>query len=593
MRGFSFTSPAWALLKRELTATLRGKAVFWMLAVVVGICCLLVAANWPRQGQSYAYIGGQARTMFCLFFFAQLLAATLLPPGLAALAFSEERRQDTLDQLRLSLITTGGLVGAKFLAAVAVLVLLMVASLPCLGAQLMLVGVSARQVLDMTALTLSTALLGAAMGILCAVAFRRPAKAMAMSYLGVVFVLGGWILAGILLLLVISFLFFGGNMDRCIDTLLGRSLFQRTFEDTARALFGGYLYTLSAGAAPLGMGSTGAGVAYRMVAASGCLLWAILLSRRLTAPAALPSRKLIDEPEALRARKRRFPFYLIDPLQRLPLIADHDNPVFVREWRYSLSRRPRATVWAFVLTAAVVTGVHLLVALEEWGRPWQYEDAQRVVLVLEVVVMALIAHIVSTGAFVRERENMSMDLLRASLLSPSDIFWGQFGGGAAAVLPYLAGTSLGFLVSLAAVPFGLGTAPMLLGGYATLVTVVWLTLCISCLATGYARSTASAMAGGLMANLCVYAGPVLMLVWAESTLQLPGRYHVENFIERLSPILALCAYRWRSYWTPSDVRVHDLSVEGDLYLVLAASAAFGFLFLMKGKERFERQHKQM
>ena len=96
------------------------------------------------------------------------------------------------------------------------------------------------------------------------------------------------------------------------------------------------------------------------------------------------------------------------------------------------------------------------------------------------------------------------------------------------MLPYLAGASLGFLVSLAVVPFGLGTAPMLLGGYATLLTVVWFTLCVGCLVTGLVRSTASAMGAGLTANLCAYAGPVLALVWAESSLQYPARYHIWN-----------------------------------------------------------------
>src|SRR5512138_3764166 len=107
-----------ALIRRDFIATLRLRRSFILLALVVGASLIVTGIGWPRQFVGLQMMGQYSRVVFGLLAVVQLLATSVFPPGLAALAFAEERRLDTLDQIRLSLITTGGLVLAKLVSAV-------------------------------------------------------------------------------------------------------------------------------------------------------------------------------------------------------------------------------------------------------------------------------------------------------------------------------------------------------------------------------------------------------------------------------------------------------------------------------------------
>jgi ABC-type transport system involved in multi-copper enzyme maturation permease subunit len=582
------TSPALALLRRETVAALRGTGAFAMLLVAVGLCVGGTIFLWPEDDAPRAVAAQGVQSLYQFLLLIHLGVATVLPPGLAALAFAEDRRQDTLDQLRLSLVTTGGLVGAKLLAAVTVFALLFVASLPCAAVLLMGLGISSDQTFVFIALPLASILMSAAIGIFCAVYFRRPSTALIMSYVGTGFVLGGWMVLFATFIAILAGLFSHGDYE-----VMWRHLPGFITSGAVDLIEWGPKVFDHVIAGNLSVHAAWCAVAFRVVVACLCIEAAIRASMRLTTPAAPRRRKLIDDPETLRVRRRRFPFYLIDPLHRKPPIPDSANPVFIREWRRSVSGRSRLTIPAFVLTAVALTMIYtgftwVFTGSSGTGAVRTSEEFIRIVLSFLIPVLLLLVQVLSAGAFAREREQQGADFLRSSLLSSHTVFWGQFWGGAAAAAPFLGGTLLAFLVAFAVLPWGLGSFPMLFAGFATTVTCVWFTLCLACFISGYAKSTAAAIAAGVITNLFIYLWPFIGIFWCESARR---THYIRNFelaFEHFSPPIAFSAHRWFQYWPPGTSARNELSVERGLYVTLLAFAALGLLLVLHAKTRFQQ-----
>lgn len=591
--------PAWfALVRRDLVAELRRFRSFVALVLVVGGCAIIVAQYWPWAGTTLQLAGQFSREMFAAFAMVLLLSASALPPGLAALAFSEERRQDTLDQLRLTFITAGGLVGAKLLASVGLVTLLLIATFPMLAVQLMLVGISQEQVLGVAAVAITTALAGASVGLLSAIIFRRPLGALVMAYLGTAFIFGGWVPVLGLPLVVAAQLV---DAATGIEILEARGLLEKWGTTFIDATVGVYERLWSVGANPR---RDAAAVAYRMVWAAFCTVWATVLLRRPPKPVRVPRGRPIDDDAALRVRRRRFPFYLVDPLRRRPPIRDGANPVFVRESRHGLGLRVAGGIRVLLITA-ILSGLPLLIlAWPGWGSIIGPDNELRLAMLVETVGILLLVQVLVAGILAKEREGGHFDALRMTLLTPRAIIAGKVKAALLATSPILLGVLVGSAPAIVCALFMRRGVDLFVAGYLTLLTCVWFTLCLSVCVSFHARTTAGALAKGFVANAAVYGWPLVAIAAIGNIqLNLPDDRFLILFRavqDYLSPLSAYAAYRtpdfihrYRSgFWSfvyglPQD-NFPFLTWSG-LIAVDLAFVLFGFALLAFAWRRFGRR----
>jgi hypothetical protein len=584
------TSPAWALIKRDLVATLRRPRVFLPVAAAVFGCILVVAFQWPDEDRFQFSAPSSAKPMFRLFSLIHFTIAVVLPPGLAALAFIEERRRDSFDQLRLSLIRASGLVWAKIVAALAIVVLVFVASVPVLGVQLFLTGIDPDEILGLVAVVLSTALMGAAIGQWAALRFRRPMTALSAAYLGTAFVLGGWIPVVMLLLFIGALLCGSAEMDFLLTHMPGGKTVQDALEALVKMSLEAFGSSLSAGPLRLHIGKQ---VAYRLAITALAVGGALWVLRRPLEPAPVRRQKAISDERALRMRRRRFPYYLIDPLRARPPIADGANPIAAREWRHGFCQRPQVWVRLFVVTTVVFLAITLAPAYLT-ASITKNEEPLRVSFFIVLTLVLLVVQMAAAGYFARDRDPQNSDLLRMTLLRPGQWVWGQLAGGAVAASPFLAGVVASFILSLLALALGFGRAAMFLGGYATVFTCLWFTLCLALCASQFTRSAAAGLTLGLLLNIAVYLWPLALILLVEVTTGggTSSIRHFEQIVQRLSPVVAFVTFRWRTRWGMYAGAVDEMSVESDLYLILAAFVAAGFLLLLVARGRLGRALKR-
>lgn len=526
-------SPAWALVKRDGVALLRQRRSYYLLVAMVGTCIISVSAMWPWEDVPLFAVGGQSRQMFAFFSTVLLLAATVLPPGLAALAFVEERRQDTLDQLRLSLISPRALVLSKLVTATGLLLLMLVATFPALGVQLFLVGVSGAEVVALAAVVLSTALAAAAAGLLSGILFRRPVVSLVGGYAITAFVFGGWALI-VILIGGLFFLLTDYDPEMLLNRWVpGGSLVMDALELALEAALDAY---------DRGLNSQGIGTAlavksvtYRLLGAALCTVVASRILRRPPKPLRIPRERPIDDPQALRMRRRRFPFYLIDPLRRRPPIPDNANPLLVRELRHGLGMRARTAIRIFAAAAVVYTTISLFATWAANSDP----EAIRIGLLWETGILVFLVPVLTAGVMAREREQDLVDFLWSSLLAPREILRGKLGAAMASVAPVLLG-----VVAAAAVatPIVAAMKPdslsILAAGYVTLFVCAWFSLCLALCVSVHARSTASALTAALLLSAAAYLGPLV----GGAMLDLLWHPNLPLYASIDQPIMAFSAY---------------------------------------------------
>jgi len=241
----------------------------------------------------------------------------------------------------------------------------------------------------------------------------------------------------------------------------------------------------------------------------------ILILRRPPRPMKVNEEKPIDNQEELKARRRKFPYYLLDPRRRRPLIPDDRNPLLSKELQTGLLGRGSFAIrifYSFMLFCIFVsffTIVNSGFRILDHGRfvVWPvYIDT----LFILVITPALIA-----TAMAKEHEWGNLDMLRMTLLHPGKIVAGKFRAALYTVALPVAGALLG---SLPLLFFSYAQAESWLGlasGLGNLLVCVIFVLCLTFAATvNSKRSIVGLMLGyaaGVSALILLPA--VLFLSW--------------------------------------------------------------------------------
>ncbi len=506
--------PSLALVRRELITLLRGRRAWLFLALFVGGCMSVAVMAWPEVDAWTAPRPELATVLFTTICAAMAAGAVLLLPGIAALSLVAERDQDTYDQLRLTLISNAGIVMAKFVNVLGFYLLLCVAALPVMGVVFFTVGLDLRQVFLSVAGLVMLGATCASVGLFAGSVVSRPIGAIICAYLSVVVcgVLGTAIL---------------GNLRS--SSILN---------------------------------------AFTIIAAGGAMLntFCLYLAKDILQPGSEPKqvsqKKPIDDPEVLDKRRKRFPFYLVDPLRRKDMIPDGQNPMLVKEIRWGFMTRTTIAIRVFYISLIAYSIVGLVAA---WPHLWMWnaaDAAARSILAQTILTLALCPALMA-NSFTKERELGNLDMLRMTLLTPRQIIFGKCAAGALAAGPVLVAATLTFFPLLLMLRNEHNAAIVLLAGYPTLLVCVWVSLCLGVYCSLQTKRTIAALTLNYLLNVAVFAGAQIglrawrVLSYAQQVVMRQASDEMEDIVAVLSPITAFerCAdalrhsdLHWLGYW---------------------------------------------
>ena len=555
-----------ALVKRELRMTLRdGRNFFWV-ALVLGVMTLAGAAfsqfiagtnmSDPNFGLRIGEAAFQAYTQL-LF-----LSAMLLIPAVAATAVCLDRQKGELDALLLTHITPEKYLIAKALRILSLFGILTVATLPFSALMFFYSGLETVRFLSLLYVLALSAISSAMAGLFCSSVFLRAVHAL---------------LATAALLFMLQF----GNgfcMFHALNSILGYPadswhpiVCEGMVIPTILAFWGGFTY------------SSGIYLSATVYHALATALFFALARRFVVRPVTPTPRHdahPIDIADLLNARRLSFPYYLLDPRRRRPLIGDRQNPIFVREaqagFAGSAPWRIRTTI-AFGIGAVLMSTLYVL-----YGDDGPRTTSPRYTpTMLQGLLLLSLMPIFVAPAMAKEFESKNISALRTTLLKPREIALGKLHAAVTAMAPLGGGLLLGTL------PLLVMDYPPLLKDLGTLSATFPYILSVVVLAAWGSRKTSTSLVLGYSAGLMALVGlPYLSTFVIEflvpQYLNLPiDDVGASSF---LSPVLA-------------RIHVHDtervgLEVSGAReYLmwnqIIFASLTFPLLLIAYGRFRWQ------
>ncbi len=421
--------PGMAMLRRELRTTLRGRLSFLgLLTVLLGVLGMLYL-NYPMPNSGLAAVAQFSNAILAVVGSGLALAAFIFVCPLAAIAIAGERERDTYTLLHLTLVPPRSMLIAKWLNSVGYFLFLVVGIVPVIGVVFFLVGVDVRLMASLFALVLSFAVLCAAVGVCCSAWSHGSTAAVVKTYVVTVclcVLLHVWWpcmeILGIVLI---------GMGLLWTDSPIGHFMESKVYGEIGD----GPLQILDTGFARYPMGV----YAWPLIMLSIAFilfLCALPGIRRFRPRRRKPEAKPVDNFSQLVERRQKFPYYLIDPLKRKPPIPDGRNPMLVREIRWGLMGKVSRMVRAFYLAlmAQMIIGTIALLAA-----PMNFSDGVMVAFIVDIVLLMFIAPVLTAGALAREVEQGNMDLLRTTLLTPSEILFGKLSSAVLSLAPIVAG----------------------------------------------------------------------------------------------------------------------------------------------------------
>jgi ABC-type transport system involved in multi-copper enzyme maturation permease subunit len=559
--------PAWpaaALLRRELRTTLRGKFAYVALVMAVLGVIAMVYVMLPAEQNAFLRAAQISEQLVSMITLGLAACALLFVCPLAAISISGERERDTFTMLHLTLLRPRGLIAAKFLNAAGFFMLVSIALLPVLGVVFFLVGIDIGGLLARYLLVLSFAIFSGAVGIGCSAWMRRSTASIIVTY---VIVAGLSALAHAWQAIVVAPFLVALEMEWMARDSGVLNYLELLFGSLERELGIGPLEHI--------VDSRGWG--------DGPLLWALLFLlfaglfiisaqigvRRFRNPRQKAVAKPVDDFTKLMARRKQFPYYVIDPLRRKPPVPDGRNPLLVRELQWGLIGRATRMVRVFYVSAILqlLMTTYLYVAP---ARHWP--DVANTIAIVDVIIVMLVAPVLTAGALAREVELGNMDLLRTTLLTPAEILHGKLYAALLSLAPLVLGCLVGPLVCLVMawywgeVQFN-PVYPLLTEA----VCIAYATMA-GLLASSICRRTAQALILSYALIVCGMALLSLIFGFLMIVMELPERGLIHVFIG-LSPVASLVAVS-----DFGDISSSDASWGLTWFCSLMLSVAFSGMF---------------
>src|SRR5688572_13111928 len=373
------------VLQKDLLALLRLKRVAAIQLLFVAVLAVMVLGSWPQQGVlegsvDFAGGGGSAALRGADRFLlgltlGQIVLLMLFVPGVAAVAVSGEREQNTLEMLYASRLRPGQIIAGKVGVAIVYPLLLLVTALPFLALLNWRGDVRGSDLMWAYAILLVTAVFLAVVSLAVSAWSKQSATALVIAYALVLVLCGGVLVPAAIML---------DNADGQTAQILhyARALSpvaaalsllqpQSNFAGTSRGLLPIWQVFL-----PL------AGLAI-----VGC--FAALAAKLSRAPSSSEGLGAVGATEAQRSLARKV-LFLIDP-KKTPKPFGTMNPLVAKERRTGSLRSGRWTIRIFYvcLFLSLALAVMALYGGVEQGDLLRY--VAQVVVALQIGIIALVA----------------------------------------------------------------------------------------------------------------------------------------------------------------------------------------------------------
>jgi ABC-type transport system involved in multi-copper enzyme maturation permease subunit len=433
------------ILNRELLTFLRRKRAFIGLLIYLLILAATAGIVWWQGSETEQSVRARdfiSRTLFHSITIAQLLIFSAYSLILTSTKINSERDEKTLDLLITAPLSSLHIVLAKYFSALAVILLLIIASAPFLSLTFLLGGLSGREVVSAYAIVLAAVLAYGMIGLACSALCRRNYVALATAFVIAMAFYGG---LALLSALVINALDRWGNFLGAYENLT------ILFAFCIPSPLGAYT-DLMFGPPP----SFGTPIATFV---SNNILYVHLAFEALVllvffAVAWRRFRLIIAPDKPVRTVRRTFFMGRLVPVNPAPNpapeagpasnraagasrsgwlrrgprpIADGVNPVFAREDRMLFSRRLRYRLLRLAIAAAI-----LLISAAMFWEPGQennnnkFSDYMAPLGIWTAFLVAFFAPMLAARAVTSERETHCLPLLAVSTLRPFEILWGKF-----------------------------------------------------------------------------------------------------------------------------------------------------------------------
>ncbi len=512
MKPSLLNMPAAALVKSELITTLRRTRSFFILAAFVGAGICVVVVDWPEH-VPMNMMARRARELFAAVSVFLVCGSALFIPALASAAIVIEKERHTFDMLTLTLIRPTAMLVAKLINSLGFYALLVIACMPVLGVCFFLVGLDWTQVIPTFILILLTAVSLAMVGVLSSALFRNSFFAIIGAYIGMLALMAGPMFVIMLLMFLSDSV---GNPARELYEVASHFSPVVTVWDTSREL-----------------GQFVVAVVYQLIFIGVCWFLTRSILRRPPRPVIVHTEKPIDDPVTLRERRRTFPFYLIDPLQRKEPIKDGRNPMLAKELYWGVTNRGATLIRVFYTALGIYfIGGAMVIYLEGTF------DTIFLWLVSQIVLTVMATPALVANTLTKEYELGNMDMLRSTLLTPRQIVVGKFYSGAATIVPLVLAAicSCISLIVMYDVRWDL-----LVTGYGTLIVCSFMSLGVGLFASMLTRRTATALVLTYIFSILVFLGIYviagIVLVWMDVVTSV-SLYPSPPIICLISPIIA-------------------------------------------------------
>lgn len=539
-----------------------------MLLLFSGISGAYAITAWPESLSDVTTASGVnaasevSRVIARNFSFGLLGAALLFVPAYAAGSLVSERERSTFDFLSISLIKPYGIVLAKLSNALGLFWLLLIGLAPFMSLSFFLIGVDPVEMAKALVIVLATSLTCASAGILCSAYFRKSFTAITAGYASVAAIFVGP--------LILVFLYFAAYY------YIGSRLAFSGYIDAAARIFAPpyTLYISFIGdLTPIEFWGS---LVYQVLATAVSLWIASYFTGRPAASPKIEEKAPIDDPAVLDRRRKRFPYYLIDPMRRKKSIEDGRNPMMVRELRWGLlnrgTRMVRIFYWSFIVyfflgvISSTMGGAGTMLS-------W---------MLVQNILTVLMAPALMANTLTKEYELGNLDMLRMTLLRPREIILGKLFAGALSMSPAL------LAAVISAVPvilLGIRNWDMIFAGYVTLLVGALLSLSIGLASSLMTKRTTAALATSYALTLFVFVGVDLALDrgWAYYRRELAfERSDSEALRIALSPIMALVRNTEDSRYQLAGVNLGPWAVS------MAIATAFGIFTIIASIWVFRR-----
>lgn len=441
--------------RRRFTYVARTLYVLLLLSVVsIAFVSLLVDDGAVSASQRMQAIQSLAPGVGLAVAWFQFIAMALMAPVLTAGAIADERRAGTLSALLTTPMTSGQIILGKLTSRLLLMGILAILGVPVLLAVRVFGGLTAEFVAGTTCVALSTAFLGASLGLLYSTWHRQGVYAILFGIL----TLGLFQLGPLLLGLIILAPWNGSRGEELLAYMI----------PTASPVVMGLLSADQSGATGIPFDTTIAwtiNVVYNFavgalvcLAATGSLR---SLMRKAEGPPAPRSKRSAKKQAALGAPAPTEPIAQDQPTT--PQDDDGrvvhgesrtvgDSPIAWREVRIGSFKNTRSLITCLGVPAAFLVFLYVRFGLDEGG-------VHGTVGVITALSVLLQGAILTTAGIAGEREGRTWNVLLTTPLSPMEIVLGKFIGSVrrqwvpfAAIGAHLIISVLSGFISIRAVP---------------------------------------------------------------------------------------------------------------------------------------------